>query len=64
MLDPAVEAKLPLVEMKWLLGKEALQVDLQSSDLGTDRSPGASNHGTAFFNITLHGLQLLRQEDR
>ncbi len=51
--------------IEWLLGEEALQIDLQSRDLGSDSPPGgASNHSTTFFNITLHGLQLLRQEDR
>jgi hypothetical protein len=50
--------------IKWLLGEEALQLDLQSRGVGSDSPPGeASNHGTAFFNITLHGLQLLRQEE-
>ncbi len=49
--------------IEWLLDEEALQVDLQSRDQGSDSPPGASNYGTAFFNITLHGLQLLRQEE-
>ena len=50
--------------IKWLLGEEALQLDLQSRDLGSDSPPGATKHGTAFFNITLHRLHLLQQEDR
>ena len=50
--------------IQWLLDDGALQLDRQSRDLGSDSPPGgASTHGTAFFNITLHGLQLLRQEE-
>ncbi len=48
----------------WLLDEGALQLDHQSRDLGSDSPPGATKHGTAFFNITLHGLHLLQQEDR
>ncbi len=50
--------------IQWLLDDGALQVDRPTREPGSDSPPGASNHGTAFFNITLHGLQLLRQEDR
>lgn len=50
--------------IEWLLDEGALQLDHQSRDQGSDSPPEASDHGTAFFNITLHGLQLLRQEDR